>query len=88
MCLNPAKCAFGVSSGPISRTHGKQKGNRSLFNLNKDLAEVKTPELVRDVQSLTVKIATLSRFISRMSDRCQTFFQSIKKNVPAIWGDE
>ena len=34
------------------------------------------------------KLATFSRFISRMSDRCQPFFQCIKKNVSVILGDE
>ena len=43
---------------------------------------------MRDVQRLTRKIATLSRFISRMSDRCELFFKSIKKNTSSLWGPE
>ena len=43
---------------------------------------------MRDVQRLTGKIATLSRFILRISDRCEPFFKSIKKNTLSLWGPE
>ena len=32
------------------------------------------------------KVAALSRFISRMSDICEPFFKSIKKNASFLWG--
>ena len=43
---------------------------------------------MRDLQKLTRKIATLSRFISHMSNRCEPFFKSIKKNTSSLWGLE
>ena len=47
-----------------------------------------TPKSLRDVQKLMGKIAALSRFISRMSDKCKPFFKSIKKNTSSLWGPE
>ena len=49
------------------------------------ISELDTPRSIREVQRLTGKIATLSRFISRMSDRCEPFFKSIKKNTSSLW---
>ena len=46
------------------------------------------PKSVREVQRLTGKIAALSRFISRMLDRCESFFKSIHKNTSSLWGPE
>ena len=43
---------------------------------------------MREVQKLIGKIAALSRFISRMSDRYEPFFKSIKKNTSSLWGPE
>ena len=43
---------------------------------------------MREVQRLTGKIAALSRFISQISDRCEPFFKSIKKNTSSLWGPE
>ena len=34
------------------------------------------------------KIVALSRFISRILDRCEPFFKSIKKNTLSLWGPE
>ena len=84
MKLNPTKCAFGVSSrqflGHIVTKRGIEANPtqlQSIFGLD-------TLKSVREVQRLTRKIATLSRFISRMLDRCEPFFKSIKKITPSL----
>ena len=74
MCLNPAKCAFKVSSGQFLGYMVSRRGIKANPTQIKTLAKVKTLETVRDVQRLTGKITTLNRFISRISDRCQPFF--------------
>ena len=38
-----------------------------------------SPSSITEVQRLTGRIATLSRFVSRASDKCQPFFQILKK---------
>ena len=45
----------------------------------KALLDMPSPSGIKEVQRLTGRIATLSRFISRASDKCQPFFQILKK---------
>ena len=40
---------------------------------------MQTPSNTKEVQCLTGRIAALSRFVSRSSDKCQLFFQILKK---------
>ena len=84
--LNPTKCAFGVSSrqflGYIVTKCGIEANPTQL----QSISGLDTPKSVRDVQRLIGKIATLSRFILRISDRCEPFFKSIKKNTSSLWG--
>ena len=37
------------------------------------------PSNIKDIQCLKGRIATLSRFVSRASDKCRSFFQVLKK---------
>ncbi|CAL9006576.1 unnamed protein product [Prunus brigantina] len=36
------------------------------------------PKTVKDIQSLTGRVATLTRFISKATDRCAPFFKALK----------
>ena len=54
----------------------------------KSLSEIEEPKTVRDIRSITGKIATLGRFISKMSDRCKPFFQCINKSASLEWGEK
>ena len=41
--------------------------------------EVKSPKIVNEVQSLIGKVATLNRFVSRVTDKYLPFFKVLKK---------
>lgn len=43
---------------------------------------------MKDVQSLARKVAALSQFISKMSNRCKPFFRCIKQSSTLEWGEE
>ena len=43
------------------------------------------PRTVKEVQSLNRKIATLNKFISRVTDRCLPFFHTLRKSFE--WTD-
>ena len=45
----------------------------------KVVIEVKSPKTVKEVQSLTGKVATLNRFVSRAMDKCMPFYKVLKK---------
>ena len=74
MRLNPKKCAFGVSSGQFLGHIVSRRGIEANPTQLSSVAEIQRPSTIRDIQRLTGKIATLSRFVSKMSDRCKPFF--------------
>ena len=88
MWLNPAKCAFGVSSGQFLGHIVTKCGIEANPTQLESISSLDTPKYVRDVHRLTRKIASLSMFISRISNRYEPFFKSIKKNTSSLWGPE
>ena len=79
MKLNPAKCAFGVSAGKFLGFIVNRRGIEANPDKIKAMLDMPSPSGIKEVQRLIRRIATLSRFISRASDKCQPFFQVLKK---------
>ncbi|XP_056689717.1 uncharacterized protein [Spinacia oleracea] len=83
MKLNPKKCVFGVKSGKFLGFMVSERGidaNPDKVQAALDLPEPKTK---RDVQRLTGRLAALSRFISKASDKGAPFFKALKpKTLP------
>ena len=48
--------------------------------------EVKSPKIVKEVQSLTRKVVALNRLVSRAIEKCMPFFKVLKKVFK--WTDE
>ena len=88
MRLNPAKYAFNVSSRQFLGQIVTKRGIEANPTQLESISGLDTPKSMRDVQRLTGKITALSKFISRMSNRCEPFFKSIKKNTSSLWGPE
>ena len=79
MKLNPAKCAFGVSTGKLLGFIVNNRGIEANPEKIKDVLDMPSPSSIKEVQRLTGRIVALSRFVSRASDKCQPFFQILKK---------
>ena len=79
MKLNPSKCAFGVSSGKFLGFMVSQRGIEANPEKVKAILEMSSPRMVKEVQSLTGRIATLNRFVSKVTDKCLPFFKTLKK---------
>ena len=79
MKLNPAKCAFGVSTGKFLGFIVNNRGIVANPDKIKAVLDMPSPSGIKKVQRLTGRIAALSRFVSRASDKCQPFFQVLKK---------
>ena len=79
MKLNPAKCAFGVSAGKFLGFIVKHRGIEANPDKIKVVLDMPSPSGIKEVQRLTGRIAALIRFVSRASDKCQPFFQVLKK---------
>ena len=68
--LNPAKCVFAVASGKFLEFMVSQWGIEANPDKVKAIIKFKSPKIVKEVQSLTRKVAALNRFISRATDKC------------------
>ena len=79
MKLNPAKCAFEVSAGKFLGFIVNNRGIEANPDKIKAVLDMSSPSSIKEVQRLTGRIAALSRFVSRASDKCQPFFQILKK---------
>ena len=87
MKLNPEKCTFGVQSGKFLGYLVSKRGIEANPSQIKAVLDIPSPKCVKDVQRLTGKIAALTRFISKSSERCQPFFDILKKNKEFVWND-
>ncbi|KAM1626439.1 hypothetical protein ACFXTN_013441 [Malus domestica] len=89
MRLNPNKCAFGIGSGKFLGFMISQRGIEANLEKIKVIIDMKEPVTSKDIQSLTGKLATLTRFISKATDRCAPFFKALKESKKyIIWTDE
>ena len=71
MKLNTAKCAFGVSAGKFLGFIVNHRGIEANPDKIKAVLDMPSPSGIKEVQQLTGRIAALSQFVSRASDKCQ-----------------
>ena len=79
MKLNPAKCAFGVSAEKFLGFIVNHRGIEANPDKIKVMLDMPSPSGIKKVQLLTGRITALSRFVSKASDKCQPFFEVLKK---------
>ena len=79
MKLNPTKCAFEVFVGKFLGFIDNSRGIEANLDNIKALLDMRPPSNTKEIQRLTGRIAVLSRFVFRASDKCQPFFQVLKK---------
>ena len=79
MKLNPSKCSFGVSSGKFLGFMVSQRGIEANPKKVKAILEMFSPRMVKEVQSLTGRIAALNKFVSKATNKCLPFFKTLKK---------
>ncbi|KAL5542852.1 hypothetical protein UlMin_010562 [Ulmus minor] len=88
MKLNPAKCAFGVTLGKFLGFMVNHRGIEANPAKIQALLNMESPRKVKEVQSLTGRVAALNRFISRATDKCQPFFRALRKGKDFSWTAE
>ena len=79
MKLNPAKCTFGVFARKFLGFIVNSRGIEANPDKIKVVLNMLLPSNIKDIQRLTGRIAALRRFMSKASDKCQPFFQVLKK---------
>ena len=86
MKLNPSNCVFGVASGKFLGFMVSQRGIEANPKKVQAIINMASPRTVKEVQKLTSRIATLNRFVSRATDKCLSFFKTLKQAF--AWTDE
>ena len=79
MKLNPTKCAFRVSAEKFLGLIVNNRGIKANPDKIKAMLDMQPPSNTKEIQRLTRRIAALSRFVSKSSDKCRPFFQVLKK---------
>lgn len=70
MELNYEKCVFGVSSGKFLRFMVSHRGIEANPEKIQAIVEIRSPRNLKEIQSLSRKLAALSRFIYKATDKC------------------
>ena len=83
---NLSKCVFGVTAGKFLGFMVSHRGIEVNPEKVQTIMELEPPRTAKEVQSLNGKIATLSRFISKATDKCLLFFRTLRKSFE--WTDE
>ena len=86
MKLNPSKCAVGVSLGKFLGFMVSHKGIEANPDKIQAILDMKPPQNVKEVQSLTGRVAALNRFVSKAINKCIPFFRVLKKAFE--WTDD
>ena len=73
MKLNPSKCAFGVSTEKFLGFIVNNRGIEANPDKIKFVLDMSSPSNIKEVQCLTGRIVVLSRFLSKVNDKCQPF---------------
>ena len=77
--LNPSKCAFGVSSGKFLKFIVSQRGIEANPEKVRAILEMSSLKTVKEVQSLTGRVAALNRFVLKATKKCLPFFKTLKR---------
>ena len=80
MKLNLIKCAFGVSLGNFLGFMVSQRGIEANPDKIQAILNMERPRNVKEVQSLTGRVAALNRFVSKATNKCLPFFKVLKKD--------
>ena len=88
MKLNPAKCAFGVSTGKFLGFMVTQRGIEVSFDQIKVVMETPAPSCKKKLQRLTSCLAALGLFIARFTDKIRSFFLTLKGANATGWTND
>ncbi|XP_050386257.1 uncharacterized protein LOC126802648 [Argentina anserina] len=80
MRLNPEKCFFGVTTSKFLGYIVSQRGIEANPEKIQAILDMAQPTLKKDVEALQGRLVALSRFISRLTDKCEPFFRLLRRS--------
>ena len=88
MRLNPEKCTFEVEKGKFlgfMLTHWEIEANLEKC---RTIAEMRSPQNVKEVQQLMGRLIALSRFVPRLAERTKSMVQLHRKASKFSWDEK
>ncbi|GJS58251.1 reverse transcriptase domain-containing protein [Tanacetum coccineum] len=76
--LNPKKCSFGVEEGKFLGYMVTSEGIRANPKKIRALASMQSPRTLKEMQSLSGKLAALNSFLAKSAERYLPFFNTLK----------
>jgi len=86
--LNPERCVFGVEASRFLGFLLIERGIEANLEKYAAILAMKSPVSVKEVQQLTGRMATLSRFVSARRDKGHPYFQCLRRNSWFVWIEE
>ncbi|GJY98906.1 putative reverse transcriptase domain-containing protein [Tanacetum coccineum] len=78
MKLNPKKCSFSVKEGKFLGYMVTSEGIIANIKKTKAVVDMQSTKTLKEMQSLSGKLAALNRFPSRSAERTLPFFETLK----------
>ncbi|GKB51089.1 reverse transcriptase domain-containing protein [Tanacetum coccineum] len=78
MKLNMKKCSFGVEEGKFLGYMVTFKGIQANQKKTKAIADMQSPQTLKEMKSLSGKLAALNRFLAWSAERSLPFFDTLK----------
>jgi hypothetical protein len=85
MKLNPEKCTFGVPAGQLLGYIISPQGIEANPSKIKAIEALEKPTQLRDMQKFAGRLASLSRFVSRLGEKAMPLYQLMKKTDQFVW---
>ncbi|XP_025703138.1 uncharacterized protein [Arachis hypogaea] len=85
MRLNPTKCAFGMEAEKFLGFMITQRGVEANPEKCRAVLEMTSPKNLKEIQKLTGRLTTLSRFLGASAQKAIPFFKLMKKGTPFKW---
>nr|GFB21389.1 reverse transcriptase domain-containing protein [Tanacetum cinerariifolium] len=81
MKLNPKKCSFGLAEGVFLRYVITPEGIKPCPDKTTAVLQLTSPQIIKEVQSLNGKLASLNRFFFKSAEKSLPLFQTLKKCI-------
>nr|KYP68807.1 Retrovirus-related Pol polyprotein from transposon 17.6 [Cajanus cajan] len=86
--LNPEKFSFRVQAGKFLGFLLTHRGIEANPEKCSTIVNMRSPSIVKEVQQLTGRMASLSRFLSKSANKAVPLFQCLRKNDRFAWTNE
>ena len=86
--MNPKKCTFEVNSRKLLGHIVSERGIEVDPEKIRAILDMPSPRTEREIRGFLHKLQYISRFIAKLTDKCEPIFHLLRKNQPIVWNDD